>query len=217
VASAFSAFGLAASNVNVVREMSDPGPTPLDPRRVEATFAALEAEVKEVLARQQVRFADTQLYREIEMRYGMQMGEVAAPGAAGPVTARTLQDAVDEFERLYAQLYGEGTCFRAAGVQALTYRVRGEGILTVQPRLHEIAEADGTTAEDALLERRPICLGEREGFVETPAYDYARLRAGHVIEGPAVIQVPTTTVVVPRDMRGKIDRLGNLSIRFAAA
>jgi len=43
-------------------------------------------------------------------------------------------------------------------------------------------------------------------------YDYTRLRAGHVIDGPAVIQVPTTTVVVPKGMRGTIDRLGNLSI-----
>ncbi|PMX97716.1 hypothetical protein, partial [Pseudomonas sp. GW460-13] len=50
-------------------------------------------------------------------------------------------------------------------------------------------------------------------YVETPAYDYTRLRAGHVIDGPAVIQVPTTTVVVPRGMRGTIDRFGNLSIK----
>ena len=35
------------------------------------------------------------------------------------------------------------------------------------------------------------------GFVDTPIYDYARLRAGHVLAGPAIVEVPTTTVVVP--------------------
>jgi N-methylhydantoinase A len=34
-----------------------------------------------------------------------------------------------------------------------------------------------------------------------------------VINGPAVIEVPTTTVVVPAAMTGTVDHLGNLTIR----
>lgn len=217
VASAFSAFGLAASNVNVVRELSSPGLTPLDPARVAEIFRSLEEQVTEVLKRQQVKFADIELHREIDMRYGMQMGEVAASVASGPVTAQSLQESVNRFEELYAQLFGEGTGFRDAGIQALTYRVRGEGILSIRPQLTEIPLANGSGSEDAIIEHRPICLDEIDGYVDTPAYDYTRLRAGHVIDGPAVIQVPTTTVVVPKNMRGTIDRLGNLSIALEAA
>jgi len=213
VASAFSAFGLAASSINVTRELSDPAVVPLDPERVAEKFGRLEEEVSAVLARQGIRFVGTELHRELDMRYGMQMGEVAAPVAGGNVTAATLQDAVDAFERKYSQLYGEGSGFRDAGIQALTYRVRGVGLLPVSPELPEIAPANGTPVEEAIAERRPICLDIDRGYVDTPAYDYTRLRAGHVIVGPAVIQVPTTTVVVPRGMHGTIDRFGNLSIK----
>lgn len=212
VASAFSAFGLAASDISVVRELSDPAAFPLDPQAAAANFERLEREVAAVLERQGIRFVATRMEREIDMRYGMQMGEVATPVAGGPPTAATLQAAADRFEQLYAQLYGQGAGFRDAGIQALTYRVRGTGVLPVSPELPEIAAADGGPVRDALIEHRPICLDIGIGYVDTPAYDYTRLRAGHVIDGPAVIQVPTTTVVVPQGMRGTIDRLGNLSI-----
>jgi len=212
VASAFSAFGLAASDISVVRELSDPAAFPLDPQQVAANFERLEQEVGAVLARQGIRFVSTRMEREIDMRYGMQMGEVATPVVAGPLSAASLQTAADRFEQLYAQLYGQGAGFRDAGIQALTYRVRGTGVLPVSPELPEIPAANGCDVNEALIERRPICLDIRRGYVETPAYDYTRLRAGHVIDGPAVIQVPTTTVVVPKGMRGTIDRLGNLSI-----
>jgi N-methylhydantoinase A len=212
VASAFSAFGLAASDISVVRELSDPAAYPLDPLRVSENFKRLEDDVSAVLARQGVRFVETRLHREIDMRYGMQMGEVATPVAGGEVSAQALQQAADQFEKLYAQLYGAGSGFRDAGIQALTYRVRGVGVLPVSPQLPEIPAANGFPVSDAVIERRPICLDGEEGYVDTPAYDYTRLRAGHVVDGPAVIQVPTTTVVVPRGMRGTIDRLGNLSI-----
>ncbi|HSV68682.1 MAG TPA: hydantoinase/oxoprolinase family protein [Methylibium sp.] len=216
VASAFSAFGLAASDISVVRELSDPALFPLDPLHATANFERLEQEVVAVLERQGIRFVSTEMHREIDMRYGMQMGEVATPVSSGPLTAASLQQAADRFEQLYAQLYGAGSGFRDAGIQSLTYRVRGTGVLPVSPELPEIARADGVPVSDALIEHRPICLDGREGYVDTPAYDYVRLRAGHVIDGPAVIQVPTTTVVLPRGMRGTIDRLGNLSIATGA-
>nr|WP_277399247.1 hydantoinase/oxoprolinase family protein [Burkholderia sp. Ac-20384] len=217
VASAFSAFGLAASKVNVIRELSDPAVAPIDPVRVAENFRRLEEEVSTVLERQGIKFVETKLYREIDMRYGMQMGEVSTPLASGPITVESLQDAVDKFEELYAQLFGAGSGFRDAGIQVLTYRVRGEGILPISPELPEIEAANGMPVEHAVIERRPICLDAHDGFVDTPAYDYTLLRAGHVVEGPAVIQVPTTTVVVPNGMRGVIDHLGNLSIKMNAA
>ncbi|MDN5914970.1 MAG: hypothetical protein L0I76_07660, partial [Pseudonocardia sp.] len=51
------------------------------------------------------------------------------------------------------------------------------------------------------------------GYVDTPIYDYRELRAGHVLLGPAIVEVPTTTVVVPGGTTGTVDNLGNLTIR----
>jgi N-methylhydantoinase A len=57
-----------------------------------------------------------------------------------------------------------------------------------------------------------VCLDGRVGFVDTPVYDYALLRAGHRLTGPAIVEVPTTTVVVPSGATGTVDDLGNLNI-----
>jgi N-methylhydantoinase A len=61
-----------------------------------------------------------------------------------------------------------------------------------------------------------VCLNASAGFVDTPIYDYLALRTGHVLAGPAVIEVPTTTVVVPAGASGTVDHLGNLIIRTGA-
>jgi N-methylhydantoinase A len=212
VASAFSAFGLASSDVVVTRELSDPAVFPFDPERAQANFDRLESAVLAALERQGLALAGIDLHREIDMRYGMQMGEVAAPVGGGRLEMGTLEAAVAAFERRYAQLYGEGTGFRAAGIQAITFRVRGIGILPVTPTLPEIPPANGTPVAEAIIERRPVCLDGRVGFVDTPVYEYSRLRAGHGLEGPAIVQVPTTTVVIPGGTAGVVDRLGNLVI-----
>ena len=123
-----------------------------------------------------------------------------------------LEAAALAFETLYARIYGEGAGFREAGIHALTFRVRGVGVLPVSPTLPAIERSEGSESSVAVVEHRPICLDARKGYVNTPVFDYRRLRAGHRVDGPAVIQVPTTTVVVPDGMTGVVDDLGNLRV-----
>ncbi|NMO04708.1 hydantoinase/oxoprolinase family protein [Gordonia sp. TBRC 11910] len=212
VASAFSAYGLASSNIVLAKEMSDPAALPLDPARVQRNFEALEAQVRELLGRQGLQFSSIDIEREIDMRYSMQLAEVATPIPAGDLTAQELADSADVFETRYAELYGKDSGFREAGIQAITYRVRGTGVLPFSPTLPDLAPADSADASVALTGTRKVCMGARRGYVDTDIYDYTKLRAGHVLRGPAVIEVPTTTVVVPHDTTGTIDRLGNLHI-----
>jgi len=213
VASAFSAFGLAVSDIVLVREQSDPMTAPYDPVRVQENFERLEVEVLDAMKRQGIPLDHVELHRELDMRYGLQMGEVTTPVASGALDNVALAESVEEFERRYARLYGEGSGFREAGVHGITFRVRGVGVLKVDPNFEELEAAASPDPASALLVERPVCLDGRKGFVPTPVYDYRKLRAGHVIKGPAVIQVPTTSVVVPDGMRGEIDRFGNLRIQ----
>ncbi|MBF6250025.1 hydantoinase/oxoprolinase family protein [Nocardia farcinica] len=212
VASAFSAYGLASSDIVLAKELSDPAAMPLDPARVEQNFKQLEEQVREQLARQGLQFAEVRIDREIDMRYTMQLAEVATPVAGGALTATEIATAADTFEQRYAELYGADSGFREAGIQAITYRVRGTGVLPFSPELPELAVADSADASVARVGTRKVCLDGRRGFVDTDIYDYTRLRAGHVLRGPAIVEVPTTTVVVPHDSTGTVDRLGNLTI-----
>jgi N-methylhydantoinase A len=212
VASAFSAFGLAVSDVVLVQEHSDPMPAPFDPVRVESNFLQLERRVREALAEQGLSLDRVELYRELDMRYGLQMGEVTTPIANGKLDTALLEVSVQEFEKRYAQLYGAGSGFREAGIFGITYRVRGVGVLEVSPRFDDLAPANSEDAGVAISSRRPVCLDGTKGFVDTPIYDHSRLRDGHVIHGPAVVEVPTTSVVIRDGMNGWIDRFGNLHI-----
>jgi N-methylhydantoinase A len=211
VASAFSAYGLAASDIVLAAELSDPSAFPMDPAGVEKNFAHLEAQVREALDRQGVRFGQIELAREVDMRYSMQLAELATPVSEGPIDAAELDAAAARFEQQYADLFGAGSGFREAGIQAITYRVRATGVLQFSPGLPAVAQAGGADPSPARTGTRPVRLGTG-GFTDTAIYDYSRLRAGHVITGPAVVEVPTTTVVVPAGMSGTVDPFGNLII-----
>jgi N-methylhydantoinase A len=213
VASAFSAFGLASSDIVLAAELSDPTFVPFDPARAERNFAELEERVRAGLDRQGVAFTTVTLHREIDMRYAMQLAEVTAPVRPGPLDGAAIEAAAAAFEGRYAALYGAEAGFREAGIQAITFRVRGVGALPFSPELPAVPAAASPDPAAARSGSRPVCLDAATGFVDTPVYDYARLRAGHVLAGPAVVEVPTTTVVVPGGRTGTVDGLGNLIIR----
>jgi N-methylhydantoinase A len=213
VASAFSAFGLAASDIVLAAELSDPTFVPFDPARAQRNFAELEQRVRAGLDRQGVDFSAVTLHREIDMRYTMQLAEVTAPVPGGPLDTAAIENAAAAFEERYAALYGAEAGFREAGIQAITFRVRGVGALPFSPEFPQIPVAESGDPGAARTGSRPVCLDAATGFVDTPIYDYQWLRAGHVLTGPAVVEVPTTTVVVPGGTTGTVDHLGNLIIR----
>jgi N-methylhydantoinase A len=212
VASAFSAYGLASSDIVLAREISDPGQMPLPAAQVQRHFDELEAALADDLGRQGLHYDRIEYARSIDLRYTSQLAEVPVAVPAGELDDTMVKQVAADFEQRYAELFGEGTGFSAAGVQAITFRVRATGILPFNPQLPKLADAGLPDPASALLARRQVCLDTRHGFTDTPVYDYARLRHGHVITGPAVIEVSTTTVVVPPGMHGRVDHLGNLHI-----
>jgi N-methylhydantoinase A len=88
-------------------------------------------------------------------------------------------------------------------------------VLPFSPALPEIGTAASPDPADAEVGRRPVCLNAADGYVDTPVYDYQRLQAGHQLTGPAIIEVPTTTVVVPGGATATVDSLGNLVMQPA--
>lgn len=214
MAAAFSAYGLAASDLMATAELSDPSVFPADPDAVNANFMRLEQQVRDQLDAQGVAFERLELRREVDLRFTAQTSEVSTPVKLGELDGFDLGAVVDAFEHRYAQLFGPGTGFRGAGFQVITYRVQAIGVLPFKPQLPIVAAANGHPVASALKGRRPVFLDVTEGFRETAIYDYRLLRHGHVVPGPAIIEAPTTTVVIPADAEGHVDRLGNVQITF---
>ena len=69
------------------------------------------------------------------------------------------------------------------------------------PRL----KLEGSDPGAARKGERPVFWTEASGFTPTPIFAYEKLRPGHVIEGPAVVEGEYTTLVVPPSMRFSVD------------
>jgi N-methylhydantoinase A len=65
----------------------------------------------------------------------------------------------------------------------------------------------------AVKERRKVYFSEKDNFVEASIYERGYLASGDVLEGPAVIEQPDSTTVLPPGFRCSVDEYGNLIIK----
>lgn len=213
-AAVFSAYGLAASDIVLTAELSSPTNFPPPEGQFNAAFGQLRQELEDRLAEQGLTFADVSYRNEVDMRYTMQLAEVETPVPTGELDEAGLADVGAAFGELYERLYGKGAGFAEAGLQLITYRTRAVGRLPIRPRLSEVGVATG---DPQPASTRRVFLDARRGWQDTDIYDYRVLAAGHELKGPAIVEAPTTTVALPEGCVGRVDRLGNLVIRYTQA
>ncbi len=213
-AAVFSAYGLASSDVVLTAEISAPATLPSPADEVNRLFKALEDELRERLARQGLDYARVGFGREMDIRYTMQLAEVATPVPGGVLSDEDVTLIVKKFEERYEDLYGKGSGFPDAGMQVITFRVRATGSLPVRPKLPGHPET--ASGQPPVASTRDVLLDIRLGREQTSIYDYRALAAGHEFAGPAVVEAPTTTVAVPRGTSARVDHLGNLSLTLDA-
>jgi N-methylhydantoinase A len=213
-AAVFSAYGLAASDIVLTAELSSPTNFPPPPEQFNGAFAQLRGELDARLADQGLKFASIGYRNEADLRYTMQLAEVETPVPAGELDEAGLEALATSFGELYERLYGKGAGFAEAGLQLITYRTQAVGELSIRPRLAEVGAASGDAQPSS---HRRVFLDARRGWQDGDIYDYRDLAAGHELKGPAVVEAPTTTVALPEGCVGRVDRLGNLVIRYTQA
>jgi N-methylhydantoinase A len=201
-ASVFSAVGLALADRRRTYQRSGPLVAPLDLAAVREAFDQMERHAAADAPGTRLQFV-----REIDFRYRRQTHRVAVRLGAGRLGARTLTEAVHRFEREYERIYGPGTGFRPAGIEATAFRLTA--IASAPPsRVGSAVASPAPRRRRARTEAsRPIHLG---GWMErVPVFDGERLRPGDVADGPAAIDVPTTTILVRPGQRATIDPHGH--------
>lgn len=216
-ASVHGAYGLVTSDVVHEELVTNPMAEPFDPDAVGAIFEELTARATAQLAEEGFTDELVEITRAVDMRYQRQVHIITVPveltvpiDTSGPVTEKTLERTVELFETLYKQKYGRESTFRAAGIEMVGFHVRATGYVTkAQVATEEPGAADSS---DALVERRRAYIPDKGEFGEVDAYDFARLRAGHHVEGPAIIWTPITTVVVGSRQHALCDPYKNLVV-----
>jgi N-methylhydantoinase A len=152
----------------------------------------------------QDKVAETVTKRFIAMRYKGQTHEVLVPirSRTRRVTELNLRAAIDEFHTIHEQLYS----FKQPEHPTEVLDLRLE-LIGVRGSRHLPSAAFGD--EDpapAKSGERPVYFPSAEGFVDTPVYDGDKMKPGYLVAGPAVIEEPTTTIVVYPDQEAMVDQ-----------
>ena len=213
-ASSFSAYGLTAADVVLSREVSDPENLPLNAEKVQAHFEALERKLHAQLMEQGVTFESISYHREVDIKYSMQIYEVPVPMKEGQLSLQDMEELVSDFERTYQARYGSGTSYGEAGFQAISYRVFATGHVPFTPTWVAHDQPEGAFMERACKGTRKVHLDSRFGWEDTLIIDYNSLAAGDSFDGPAIVEVPSTTIVVPRGAVATTDEFANVRLNL---
>jgi N-methylhydantoinase A len=152
---------------------------------------------------------DVKITRALEMRYLGQNYELELPVDFERFAAENTEELWRAFHDAHKARFG----FSIPGeiIEIVNYLATAVS-LTPKPEVRPIAKATGAPVAVA---RRAI--GFPDGRLEVPIYRRDQLAAGHLIDGPAVIEEAASVTVVNPGQRLAVDRYGHLVIDAVAA
>jgi N-methylhydantoinase A len=201
-ASVLSAYGAATSDVVHVVQRWRVVRLPVPGASVEEIFAALESEAHDKFATQGIDAAGVALERSVRMRFSMQIHDVEVTVPAGEIDDGAVELIDRRFEEVHEQLFGRGSGDRSGGIDFTAFQVRataktGRAELTSDERREPAGRS------------RPVYWSELRENRDTPIYQ--EVPAGS-IDGPALIELPDTVIVIRPGQRGEPDAVGNYLI-----
>jgi N-methylhydantoinase A len=201
--SVFSAWGMLMTDLvqefvqTFVGLLSDVGAETLH-----AQAARLTANARAELRRGGFDESHQSIESEASLRYFGQEHTLDVPVRSGD----TLEDLSARFDGIHRQRYGHAM---SDPVQLVHLRVRGIG-RNAKPKLQTVSRHEGNPPV-ARRARQAFCFARR-AMAEFKVFDREQLHCGDRIEGPAIVEEPTTTLVFFSDQTAVVDEYGHLFI-----
>ncbi|MFP4273719.1 MAG: hydantoinase/oxoprolinase family protein [Paracoccaceae bacterium] len=193
LASGLCAYGQIISDVKY-NHMA-PAPVRLEgaraAARLDALFAGIEARGIADLAADGIPRARISITRSLDMRYTGQVHECTVEIDPFAIDEAALDRLKAAFHARHRELYTYDEPHSAVEVVNVESTIRGHLDKPARMRI-----APGAGAAKALKGHRAMVFDATGARTDTPVYDGATLGAGDRIEGPAVIEEITTTIVI---------------------
>ncbi len=210
-----SAVGLLGTDLTVENVRTYPaGAEPEAPAVLAEVFAELAVQGAGELS---VDPSAAGLVREafVDMRYRGQSYELTVPAPFSPEGYEDVAAIQKAFFRAYEQAYGIP---HDAPTEIVTLRVR---VTQRVPRVDVVGgsaragmEAEsGSGGRPAPAARRRAYFEELGGFAEVDVFNRERLVVGDSLTGPAIVEEPEATLIVPPAWSGTVDEAANLVLR----
>jgi N-methylhydantoinase A len=203
------AMGLLQTDVKHHYLQSHLVPLPAYPaEELNALFAGLEARALAEAREEGFDPSVLELHRQLDLRYPFQGYELTVPVQAEPLTEADKTAIRRTFDTLHQEVYGTSAPDEVPEV----VNVRILSISRVPKLALPEQPAGERSPEAARRGSRPALFEEDGAYRDTPIYQRELLRAGNVVEGPAIVeQLDSTTVLLPQQV-AEVDRVGNLRI-----
>jgi N-methylhydantoinase A len=205
----FSAFGAAAADVIRTRVMSCQFVFPADPGPINQRLDSIEKEMGGAVAAEGFKANQIEFRRYFTMRYRRQSAGVETPVSWDRLNTKRLVELQSAFEKKYEELYGVGAGYAKAGMEISEIRVDAIGRVP-KPQLSARRKSAGDSRGGRKGKRQVFFTRPERKLIDTPVYDYDKLGAGAVVRGPAIIELPFTTTLIPPEHKVTIDRYMNL-------
>lgn len=209
LASGLCAFGQILSDVRYNYMAATP--MRLDERAdlntIEYRFQDLEAQAIAALRSEGVAPGDIVFQRNIDMRYLGQVHECTVDIGNSPVNDATIATIRAAFHQLHRQLFTYDEPDSMIEVVNIESTVSGR----TKPLVHKALEVSAGIGQALKCHRNMIFSPEAQAQ-STPVYDGQKLGAKDCIVGPAVIEEPTTTIVIQPGWTSTLNESGTYVI-----
>jgi N-methylhydantoinase A len=210
VASVWSAFGIALSDVRYQLERDCQISSPFDAAELERVYGELEADLRKQVAASRVADAEPELLRYARIRYEWQRHELEIR-VPDKLDADAIAEVDARFVEMYESRYGSAALLPEARQEIVSVRVQASSPTGVRATSRSVESANGA---DARSGKRLVHFTRGEEGVETPVYHGTALKAGETVTGPAVVDLPTTGILVPPGARLERDQGGDFFLTF---
>jgi N-methylhydantoinase A len=211
-ASVHGAFGLVTSDIAHEDQITQPLRPPVDHAAVQEVFDELERRIGGQLRDEGFGDDEIVLQRSIDMRYRRQVHILTVPivDSSGPMTEEAVDRTIELFETLYEEKYGKDSAYREAGIELVSFRLRGSGIVRKPEfRVQDLGDED---AGGAVVDTVSAWVDKAGEMQEVPGYDFDRMAPGNSVAGPAIVWTPITTLVVAPGQTARLDEYKNVVI-----
>lgn len=209
LASGLCAFGQVISDVKYNNMAT--APTRLDNAeayaRLNLLFADIEAKGVKQLRDDGFEDDDIVVRRSLEMRYVGQVHECTVDVDTFKISEETVDRVKDAFHRRHEELYTYSEAHSTVEVVNIESTLYG---LIDKPEVPALK--GGRAPSEAIKSHRNAIFSPSGKGVRTPVYDGGVLGADAVVEGPAIIEEVTTTIVVDPNWTARLDASGSYVI-----
>jgi N-methylhydantoinase A len=213
IASTWCAFGAASADILHVYEQVDIQPSPFELERINSGLKDLEKKAGRQLEQDGISRSRRRFSFSLDIRHKGQINEVEVMLDGGRLKPNFWEPLRRRFYARYEQLYGKGSSYRDARLEAVTLRLRATAE-TPRPKLKVSRGVSPSLKSEAKRGKRKIYWSEKKKAIDTPILDGAHLVPGNRIKGPAVVETTDTTVAVHPGCVLKVDAFGNFEISF---